>query len=289
MNEFPFVPSPVFRTENGTPYLNRAGVALISKPEVSLEGIRDFLEGFDKELDFPQYLDDLDNLPPGEKLAKFAGQLCYLSFGPKRTKNAEAAKYFKNIKESGHGSVIEHPNYSVLAYGISRSVTHELVRHRAGFGFSQVSQRYVDGTRLRFVQRPEYQDEPTLHEHFIKWIDMNAEEYAFRSQRLLDLQKQDLAIMSGEAKTDLRKKVQQAARSCLANETEAPIVVTANARGWRHFTEMRANPHAETEIRALSFTVFTCLKQVAPIIFDDYAEETLPDGAKGVATPFRKV
>jgi len=81
----------------------------------------------------------------GAQLAKFAGQLCYLSFGAQRTRNSEAAKYLEHIKASGHGSVFEHVNYSLLLWGVSRAFTHELVRHRAGFGFSQVSQRYIAG------------------------------------------------------------------------------------------------------------------------------------------------
>jgi thymidylate synthase (FAD) len=62
--------------------------------------------------------------------------------------------YLRHIKESGHGSVLEHVNYSLLIWGVSRALTHELVRHRAGFGFSQVSQRYVAGKHLRFVETP---------------------------------------------------------------------------------------------------------------------------------------
>lgn len=287
--EFPAVHSPVFHTEKGTPYLKNPGIILIAKPSVCLDGIQEFLDGFDPALGFEGYLNDPAELTSGEQICKFAGQLCYMSFGPKRTPNVNAPKYFENIKSSGHGSVLEHANYSFLFYGISRSVTHELVRHRAGFGFSQVSQRYVSGKVLRFVERPEYQEDGLLHTGFVGWIDQAAERYLGYVGRLLDLQKQDWKLLSAEAKTDLRKKVQQAARSCLPNETEAPIVVTANARGWRHFIEMRANPHAEIEIRALAFKTFTCLKQIAPIIFDDYTEESFSDGTKGVSTPYRKV
>ena len=286
--EFPAVHSPVFHTEKGTSYLKAPGVVLIAQPSVSLKGVRGFLDGFDESLEFKGYLDDPE-LSPAEQLCKFAGQLCYMSLGPKRTMNVNASTYFQNIKSSGHGSVLEHANWSFLFYGISRSVTHELVRHRAGFGFSQVSQRYVSGKVLRFVERPEYQDDLVLHTSFENWADASAEQYDRRVQRLLELQKHDLKMLSGEARTDLRKKVQQAARSCLPNETEAPIVVTANARGWRHFSEMRANTHAEIEIRALAFNAFRCLRLVSPVIFEDYSEEELPDGTKGVSTSYRKV
>src|SRR5262249_34708354 len=159
------------------------------------------------------------------------------------------SRYFENIKSSGHGSVLEHPCYSFLLYGISRSLTHELVRHRAGTAFSQTSQRFIDGKVLRFVERPEYRNHAMLHADFEASIDRAAEEYARRTGILLAEQKSGERLLSAEDKTDLRKKVQQAARSCLPNETEAPIVFSANLRALRHTIEMRASEHAETEIR----------------------------------------
>lgn len=286
---FPFIPSHVFVTPNGTPYLRAPGVHLIAKPQVSLASVAHFLEGFDPDLHFADYLQDPTHLPPGAQLCKMAGQLCYMSFGPKRTLNAQAGKYFANIKESGHGSVLEHAVYTFLFYGISRSVTHELVRHRAGFGFSQVSQRYVSGRVLRFVERPEYAEDEELHSLFVQRIDRAAREYASLAEALLQRQKAGAAILSAEARTDLRKKVQQAARSLLPNETEAPIVVTANARAWRHFIEMRASAHAETEIRTLALRTYRCLADADPCLFGDYKLQELPDGTFAVQTPWPKV
>ena len=143
---YPAIASPAFTTPKGTPYLRAPGVALLSRPQPFMANLADFLNGFDPALQFVSYLDDGTELSPGAQICKTAGQLCYASFGPKRTKNENAERYFDNIKESGHGSVLEHANYTFLFYGISRSVTHELVRHRAGFAFSQISQRYVSGS-----------------------------------------------------------------------------------------------------------------------------------------------
>lgn len=286
---YPSVSAPAVFTSQGTPYLQAPGVALIAKPQVSVGNIADFLGGFAPELHFMQYLDDPTPLPPGAQICKAAGQLCYASFAPKRTMNADAERYFANIREHGHGSVLEHANFTFLFYGISRSVTHELVRHRAGVGVSQVSQRYVSGRVLRFVERPEYQDDPELHSSFERRIDAAATDYNRIADRLLELQKSGSEILSADARTDLRKKVQQAARSVLPNETEAPLVITANARAWRHILEMRANPHAETEIRALAFRAFLCLRTVDPILFGDYRVTALPDGTYGVETDTPKV
>jgi len=286
---FPAVVSEAFVTASGTPYLKSPGVAVLSRPQVRVENLAGFLDGFSPDLRFPQYLDDTTPLPPGAAICKAAGQLCYASFGPKRTLNADADRYFENIKSSGHGSVLEHANYTMLFYGISRSVTHELVRHRAGVGVSQISQRYVSGRVLRFVERPEYQSIPELHNAFEARIDAAAADYNLIAEKLLLAQKSGSELLSADARTDLRKKVQQAARSVLPNETEAPIVVTANARAWRHIIEMRANPHAEVEIRALAFRAYLCLVQLDPIIFGDYAVSELSDGTYGVDTKFPKV
>ncbi len=168
-------------------------------------------------------------------------------------------------------------------------MTHEIVRHRAGVAFSQISQRYVSGKVLRFVERPEYQDDAELHAAFEQRIDQAAADYDRIAGALLERQKSGSEILSAEARTDLRKKVQQTARSVLPNETEAPIVMTANARAWRHIIEMRANPHAETEIRALAFRAYLCLAAVEPILFGDYRITAFPDGTYGVETDHPKV
>lgn len=647
---FTAIHSPVHYSPGGIPYLLAPGVVVLARPSIHMAGLTGFLDGFDPALHFSQYLDDPTPLPDGTQLCKVAGQVCYMSFGPKRTMNAQAQRYFENLKSSGHGSVLEHANFSLLLYGISRSVTHEIVRHRAGFGYcltgdtliysnhmlhgkhdgvkkrrldeiytmmqtphgrsrlkllrlrcldettntfvsgkikqvvysgmksvfkvtltdgktitttrehrfltkdgwksledavgglkvtvngitaydksdvelmvngmpiwhdaewlrehyitkglsqasigelagtsphtirawirkhglqkplgswtvgrapwnkgkryqsrvkpdqakrdkirehmigernhrwkggttkrgvalrrgitalrsivytrdnyscrlcrnhggkltihhilpiwarpdlvyeldnlatlcrachlkvnhheeehieklgrkqeelngtirpivrrprlvpkpmkivsivyageqktydiemegpnhnfvangiithnSQLSQRYVSGRMLRFVERPEYCADELLHAQFLQRIERSADEYATLTARLLEMQQEGVRILSAQAQTDLRKKVRQSARSVLPNETEAPIVMTGNARAWRHFIEMRASTHAETEIRELAVRIFLCLQQTDPILFDDYSLEQLPDHTYTVKTSFEKV
>lgn len=281
--------APVQRSPAGTPYLTRPGVVLLSRPQVNLAGLQAFLTGFDAGLQFDQYLDDPTPLAPGAQLCKIAGQTCYASFGPKRTRNDQAGRYFDNLMSSGHGSVLEHANYSFLLYGISRSLTHELIRHRAGFGYSQLSQRYVSGRVLRFVERPEFQDGGALHEQFLQRIDRSHAEYHALAERLLAEQQAGAALLSAEAATDLRKKVNQSARAVLPNETETIVVVTGNVRAWRHFIEMRASSHSEVEIRGLAVRVWLCLRSLEPLLFGDYHLAHLPDATFTLTTPFRKV
>ncbi len=289
LKEFPAIHSRVYTTEQGTHYLQGPGVVLIAAPSVNLEGMRDFLRGFPADNSFADYLDDPVSLPPAEQLSKTAGQTCYASFGPKRTYNQDAGRYIGNIITSGHGSVLEHANFSVLMYGVSRDCTHELVRHRAGMAYSQLSQRYVGDNVLRFVERLEYQNDPELHGLFLNRIDRAKREYEEVTEKLLQRQQEGDVIVSAEAQTDRRKKVRQAARSLLPNETEASIIVTGNVRAWRHVISMRANEHADIEIRRVMFNTFLVLKKVAPVLFSDYEMISLPDGTGSVKTLFPKV
>ncbi len=285
---FPAIHSPVFHTGAGTPYLKAPGVVMLARPRTNVAGLAGFLEGFDPELGFPAYLDDPTELPDSSQLCKIAGQVCYSSFGPRRTTNENAAAYFERLTSAGHGSVLEHASFSFLLYGISRSVTHELVRHRAGVGFSQISQRYVSGAVLRFVERAEYQGDEELHGLFEERADRAAAEYGVMADRLLERQEGGDSMLSADYKTDARKKVQQTARSLLPNETEAPMVFTGNVRALRHIVEMRADAHAESEIRNLAVRIFLCLVTADPILFGDYEIGTLPDGTFTVTTEHRK-
>jgi thymidylate synthase (FAD) len=286
---FPFVTSPVFKTDKGTSYLRAPGVLLVSKPQTNLNAMSSFLSGFDPGLEFDDYLSDPDKLESGAQLIKFGGQACYASFSPKRSKNKDAQKYIDHIKESGHGSVLEHANYSLFFYGVSRSVTHELVRHRAGYAFSQLSQRYVSGKVLRFVERPEYQTDEVLHNWFVEDIDSAVEKYDRRAARLMERQTSGDTSLSADRKTDLRKKVNQSAREVLPNEVETFLLVTGNGRAWRHACEMRANEVADTGIRELFIRAFLCLRAVEPMLFNDYSIDALSDGTKALSTKFRKV
>jgi thymidylate synthase (FAD) len=281
----------VFHTDEGVAYLKEPGVVLLYplNPQFNYDGVRTFLKGFDPKLGFDRYVDDPTRIPAAEQNVKFAGQLCYMSFGRNRTINDQAKQYFDHIKESGHGSVLEHVSFSFLIYGLSRSQTHELVRHRSGVAISQVSQRYVSGSCLRFVERPEFQSDPELHNDFLKRINRTYRTYHELGQKLLERQRSGSLLLSAEQKTGLRKKVNQAARACLTNETEAPIQMTFNARALRHVIEQRASGSAETETRRLGIRLFKTALPVISNLLSDYNIIILEDGTEAVFTKWRKV
>lgn len=291
----PYQYAPDVRTtESGTPYLTEAGLSLIASTEFNFNAVAPFVISLPSSADSDEQSvpsDYMRDHPAGhgsdaEQLAKYAGQLCYLSFGPKRSKAVDTEKYLRRILDSHHGSVLEHASWTFQLWGISRSVTHELVRHRAGFSYSQVSQRYVGPDMVRFVERPEFADDPGLHELFIQQIDEVRDTYDMLISSLTRREEGFAPRLTGLlSKTEMRKAVQQAARAVLPNMTEAPIVVTANARAWRHFLTERGSIHAEPEIRNLAYKVWVVLAAHSPFLFGDYEW----DERMGLVTPYVKV
>jgi thymidylate synthase (FAD) len=215
----------------------------------------------------------------GEALAEMAGRVCYMSYGKGRRTNAE---FLAHIVEVGHGSVLEHAVWSFLVTGVSRSFTHELIRHRH-FSYSQLSQRYVDESNSAFVEPAAIAADPALHR---AWCDaVNAARAAYDTL-VAGLEQR----FAHEPDRTLRRKLaRQAARSVLPNATETKIFVTGNARALRHFVELRGSEHADVEIRAVAVQVLEILQREAPALFADYALEPLPDGTRAVRTPHPKV
>lgn len=222
-----------------------------------------------------------DTAIPAEVLPEIAGRLCYMSFAKPRPGGNSA--YLGHIKEVGHGSVLEHAVFNLIITGVSRSFTHELVRHRAGFGYSQLSQRYVDESVAEYVEPDCIADDPELHEVWRAAVEHAQQAYVTLVEGL------NRRFSGVEDRTLRRKLARQAARSVLPNATETKIFVTANARALRHFIELRCNEHAETEIRIVAGAVLELLRREAPNLFDDYEISTLPDGTTTARTAHPKV
>lgn len=237
-----------------------------------------------------------------EVLTETAGRVCYMSFAKPRP--GGNAAYLQHIKEVGHGSVLEHAVFNLLVTGVSRSLTHELVRHRAGFGYSQLSQRYVDEGVAEYVEPDIIAADPELHRIWFKAVAHAHEAYVDLALRLNakllnqygiprssdgTLDPAAMSVLNSEEKTSIRKAARQAARSVLPNATETKIFVTANARALRHFLEMRGSRHAEPEIRKLATAMLDLLASASPNLFGDYQREPLPDGTFELTTPYRKV
>ncbi len=215
----------------------------------------------------------------GEALAEFAGRACYESWHKPNPATATNAGYLRHILEVGHLSVLEHGTVTVYLRGVSRSLTHELIRHRH-FSYSQLSQRYAPSGKAEMVEPDVIAADPELHARFEA-----ATEAALGAYRDLLAGLED-AFADSPSLTLRRKQARQAARAVLPNATETRIVVTGNYRAWRHFVAMRASEHADVEIRALAIACLRELQRVAPNAFADFEITTLPDGTHVASSPY---
>ncbi len=215
----------------------------------------------------------------GQALAEFAGRACYESWAKPNPATATNATYLRHILEVGHLSVLEHGTVTLYIRGVSRSLTHELVRHRH-FSFSQLSQRYVPERDAVQIEPDVIADDPELHARFVAATEAASAAYA----GLLDGLEQRFA---GSPQATLRRtQARQAARAVLPNATETRVVITGNYRAWRHFVAMRASEHADVEIRGLAVACLHELLRIAPNVFADFEVTALPDGTEVASSPY---
>ncbi len=209
----------------------------------------------------------------GEALAEAAGRACYQSFSRPNPATATNAGYIKHIIDVGHESVLEHGSVTFYITGISRSLTHELIRHRH-LSYSQLSQRYVNESESDFIIPKVIDSDDSIFELFDQATSSAQKYYNELVEKLEDKYKDE------PNKTLRRKLARQAARSVLPNATETRIVVTGNYRAWRHFITLRATEHADVEIRELAVEILRQLQGVASSVFSDYEISSLPDGSE---------
>jgi thymidylate synthase (FAD) len=277
-------------------YISEPKVYLVTRPSVDWEQVAAFLE----DEGVPPIPDSIRaGQDESAAVVEISARMCYMSYGRGRR---DIADFINNLLSSKDGSVFEHVNYGFVFTGVSRSLTHELVRHRAGFAYSQRSQRYVDETEGAFVIPPALAqgngtshvatsaDEATLQNQDAKAILTSALESASKGYKeLVAALETAIPREKFSSATDHRKAIRQAARAVLPNATETKIFVTANVRAWRHFIEMRGASYADWEIRGLAIRVLEILQQEAPLLFGDFTIEELPDGTRTAKPKYSKV
>ncbi|MDR7438832.1 MAG: FAD-dependent thymidylate synthase [Armatimonadota bacterium] len=209
-----------------------------------------------------------------EVLAEFAGRLCYQSWHRPNPATARNEDYLRNILAQGHFSVLEHAGFTVVLTGVSRSFTHEMVRHRH-FSYSQLSQRFVGEEHAAVVVPPLFRDDPEALAILEEVHRKTQEAYA----QLVRLAQRKLEGLADRRMR--RKRAREAARCVLPNMTETHIVITGNHRAWREFFEKRGSLHADAEIREVAVRIFTeVARPLAPHIYQDFevTEHRLPNG-----------
>lgn len=179
---------------------------------------------------------------PGETL-RVEGE----AWTARRVWRNSADRFIRMLIGNGHLSVLEHASATIRLTGVSRSLTHQLVRHRMA-SFTQQSQRYVNEETFGFVEPPAVAANPESHEAFVDFMERSREVY----HRL-----QEMGVRNEDA------------RFVLPNAVESEIVVTANFREWRHLIEMRGESGAQWEIRRAAGVILGILRERAPSVFHD--------------------
>ena len=207
----------------------------------------------------------IDGRNDADMLAEFAGRLCYLSFDRPNSKTARNADYVANIVRQQHFSVLEHSSATFLLLDVSRTFTHELIRHRH-LSFSQVSQRYVDESLSHVVIPPVLRDATGPQAELLERNIMGLDNVAH------DLYSRIYQWVIGHGGT--RKQARGAARAVLPGNTRTSIVVSGNMRAWREFLTKRMSTAADDEIREVAEIIYVALENIAPAMFSDFGVNT---------------
>lgn len=252
-------------------------VYLVGRTQIDADAVQQFLD--DEEAEWVT-----DGERGTELLSELAGRVCYMSFGERQGRRSNA-DYLQNIISMEHGSVLEHVVWNFIVTGVSRSFSHELIRHRAGWAYSQLSQRYVDESAARFVEPSIIAGDPELHAIWLDSVVQSHAAYRKLSDGLAERIRQEHPDWKPR---DKRKKAREAARSVLPNATETKIFMSANARALRHFIEYRGAADAEPEIRRVALQTLEIMRREAPSLFGDY-DVVKSNGASSTRTEHRKV
>lgn len=257
-------------------------VHLIAKPQINWAGLEKYLKSVGAKDWFDHKLYE-DEIPDAEILVEAAGRICYRSWAPGLNTNVtrvreDRGEYFENIMKSAHGSVLEHASFSFVLQNVSRVVTHELARHRAGTATSQESLRFV-----RLEDIPFHMPYWMLDDSY-EYLREQIDEYLEAGEELqklmaawFDLNDPDKSFHEKKHKTSFMRR--------LAPEgLTTDLIWTANVRTLRHVIDVRTDPGAEEEIRGVFLQVFEIVSKEVPLLFADFEVE------KGHARPkYKKV
>jgi thymidylate synthase (FAD) len=259
-------------------------VQLVGRPVLSLSSIATYLESAGYGDDVLERWEDLDGQYDADSLVEFMGRLCYDSFAPGHNLNVtkirdDQSAYIKNIIQSGHGSVLEHCTFSFVFSGVSRILTHELVRHRVGTAISQESMRYKridDEAQIRAV----------LMDNTAAFLEAAGEDgrliidfldslHVWSESTLRDNASRFNELMARMDKLSFywKKQLTSAFRAYVPDGILTTIGWSANIRTLRHVIAMRTAEGSEVEIRQLFDQVAAIMKDEAPLCFADFERD----------------
>lgn len=217
----------------------------------------------------------IEYTPNPEKVISSAAKLCYSSVGVDDILNGlneeNVQKFLDKLMSYGHMSPIEHVSFTFAVEGVSRSLTHQLVRHRIG-SYSQQSQRYVKLNQFEYIVPPSIHKDEKAKEIFVKMMEDSQKAY----DEIVDILKEKY-IKNGMKKLGAEKKAIEDARYVFPNACETKIIVTMNARSLFNFFEHRCCNRAQWEIHDLADEMLNQVREVAPILFKNAGPSCLKD------------
>jgi len=207
----------------------------------------------------------LEHTPNPERVIAEAAKLCYSSVGVDEIETNldkdKIEKFLNMLMSYGHESPIEHVSFTFAAEGISRSLSHQLVRHRIA-SYSQQSQRYVKLDQFEYIIPPEIAKNEEAKTLFQKSMEDSQRSY----NEIVKLLEKGY-LEQGITKSSAEKKAIEDARYVFPNACETKIVFTMNARSLMNFFRHRCCNRAQWEIRNLADAMLVEVKKIAPILF----------------------
>lgn len=250
----------------------------------------------------------LSHTPEFEQNIVRGARLCYSSASIEELKDKvtpeDAEKFLKMILEIGHGSILEHSSITFGIEGVSRSLTHQLVRHRVGSSYSQKSQRYVSEGQFEYIIPKPIAKYDDLKADYIKCMERLQEEYnaitlgllieqikeqfesGYENEKLQEAinileDRQEIVQLLKQTDRKLYSKLEKLAienaRYVLPNACETKIQVTMNVRALFNFFKERLCDRAQEEIRDMAFEMWKACMEISPTIFK-YAVPTCVHG-----------
>ncbi len=244
-------------------------VIKIGETRIDRDGIKEMLNALGVSRNGAKRFDEAPD--GGETLIELAGRICYESFevglNPNVTRiRLDPKDYFENLLRKGDGSVAEHALVNFALIGVSRVMTHELVRHRVGIAVSQESLRYVRPKELKFWVPDELDPDQA------KAMEAAVEQTEDAYRRL------EKSIAWDSMDMNRKKRLTSAIRRILPDGMATNVIWSANHRTLRWVIEMRTDPAAEVEIRMVFDEIAKICKRDYPNIYQDFARKELPDG-----------
>jgi thymidylate synthase (FAD) len=248
-------------------------IDLICRPSVDWEAINRALGGL--QVSWRR----ADRIPDSDHLVEFAGRICYMSFGEKQSPRTNG-EYIRNLIDQGHGSVLEHATWTFLLSNVSRAFTHQLVRHRVGFSYSQLSQQYVDHSDSSIAPAIDLTRFPNAEAAWNNVCEAFSSAYQSLDSALrTDIDRMNLFFPSVKEKN---RFVRSFARGILPESTLTKIVVTGNARAIRHFLRIRGGTYGDPEMRDVCVKLLRTMAKESPALFEDFSVVQTDDGFESV-------